>query len=471
MAALSISSSTTATPKDRKSKRKSLPPAPGLDIEATVLLLIVDPTTKQLGTLATHEFADPQIIDVAFGSSAPMLLTLSKSGSLSTHTLKAEAPFPARDVRSILSAKRMSPVRLVSSIQKSLAWSPEKLNIGSGSILSLASSPFPQTSTPFVLLACPRISSAETVQILLVDMHYGLILAEQQIQMPGASSMRLALAQLDAYNVVIAYAPGRGKETGEAAAAKRTVVHTVPCSVPTQSSMADLIGTQALTLSFLTPSGGPVKASAEKDHTMQILLQSLQKCLEGDKVSPAEVKAADAIYRNWWTENKMAEGMQMSASSVRQVLTLTAAASKPAQPVASEIVSSLVSAGLASDSSFPSPGLTAALVSKDDWSSVMVCLNHLRDIPEKSLVNVLRLSCHTTKAAPHNVLRSVVKIPVTPAELRKALRDGLGAEELEIVLHIIQAWLHAKGDDAKGDDANASYGKAPSLDYVSTVNR
>lgn len=443
-------SSAAAGAKEKKSKRKSLLPS-GAQERVNINILSVTAGSEVLRLVASLALDEEDIVDVEIVGKELSLATLSRGGRFTLRSVKA--PDPTATARTQKAVSGGPPITLECTLQRRLAFASDKLDCSSG-ILTAASN-----GSPSILLTAARPNSPETLQTLLIATHYSLVLSEQRLQLPIPAGGRPDVIQLDAGHFAIACTAARGKQAG--GSARRSLVHSMPCSIPVHSSLADLIGTKALTQSYLAVSDVSWKPDIPEDAAVSELLQNLQNKLGGQAVTGTDVKAAEIAFQEWHSANKGIDSAKLCGPAVRQVLSLAVGRARPTQVVASGIVNTIVSSGLAADQYIPAPGLTAASLAKGDWTSVLTCISHLKDIPETTLVEAFRASCRSAKAAPESVLRAIVKAPVTAAELRKALRAGLGTEELQLALHICKGWLQPSTEPMNGAAASS-----PGMDHV-----
>lgn len=444
--------------KEKKNKRKSLSSGEVVSEQASLLILAVDKQKSTVRLLASIALPEVDTVDLAFVGSGLGLASISRSGRFATHSVKPRASVSQHTLQALLASNSSSTVTLDIVSRKTIDFASTKLDTSQASLLSLSSIDAPTLLSPFVVLIGAQPGSPERLQSLLLDTEYGLMLVKQQIQLPSPPNRPLSTAQLDLDHVVVACSSGSGQDG--AASARRSLVQAAVCSVPLRSTLADLIGTQAMTQSFVAVDAVS-SASESLSPSQQALLHALQEHLGAEKVVPANIKAAEVAFQSYVSTDKVDGKLQLPPRAVRQILELVVAPSRPAQPIASGIATTLISAGLVADSSLQA-GLTSAVLAKEEWQLVSLCLAELQDIPETTMVAALRGSCQSVKVALEAILRLIVKAPSTATELRKALRAGLGSAELEKALSTVASWLQPATEPASAKKSST----VPGTDLV-----
>ena len=261
----------------------------------------------------------------------------------------------------------------------------------------------------------------------------------------------------------------------------RLLNYIIPCYIPTSSKLADVIGKQALTMQYAlrstTEMGNQIiftgLPGAEEEGIRRSKRENLMKDLEVSltvDTATRQIGRAEEVYKIW-IEQQEADTKEEGLSSRKQrreslrpsilpkpfadkVLSLALPPGKPDLSVASGIVKDLIGRKAVSDSSLANGGLLAALLATREWTNILLALTVLKDIPESSLMAVLkaRISLDSSKGKDSvstgspvpslpALLSRLLRCPVTPVTLRSAIRAQMSLEELMPVIGILDVWL------------------------------
>ncbi|KAI9064835.1 hypothetical protein FKP32DRAFT_1665671 [Trametes sanguinea] len=267
-----------------------------------------------------------------------------------------------------------------------------------------------------VLLAAICTGSSTEIALLLWDLRYGVLLAQQMIPVPSTlprpkktgAILRLstsapspssragktAVAQLNAL-LVLAPAPDRDAQADSAPA--RSTLLVVPLTVPANSTIAAAVGranSGARWLSTKQAPGAPQvgRGTGEMSLAARKALKEMKASVSGS--AGGNVAGAESAFFEYVkTESRgKGEGAPLEYTFVQGVLevVLPAAGAQSSGPAAysAKIVRHLLERRAVS-SSMVEGGLLPALAAQNDWENISLAMHNVSDLPEADVISLL----------------------------------------------------------------------------------
>ncbi|KAI0652881.1 hypothetical protein C8Q70DRAFT_1059801 [Cubamyces menziesii] len=392
--------------------------------------------------------------------------------------------------------------------------------IGEASLSALTSS--------HVLLAAIATGSQTEIVLLLWDLRYGVLLAQQAIPVPSTlprpkkagAFVRLTVSPAPAQDskagkgaivqmnglLVLAPAPDRDVQADNAPA--RSTILVVPLNVPAASTIAAAIGRANAGARWLVTKQAPGTQGQGQHGAPEISLNA-RKALKEMKASingsaGGNVTGAEAAFFEYvqQQQNKgkgrgaatQEEGQAapleyaFAQGALQLVLPPASAQTPNAAAYSAKVVRHLLERRAVS-SSMVEGGLLPALAAQNDWDTIALAMRTVSDLPEADIISLLskvvaarrRASASgddnamQVDAAPASspaldaFLAQCVVYPYTPAAERVALRKYLSdATDIVPVLEVLDGWLtrHAAENTLVADASSATPSSLPPLDKV-----
>ncbi|KAI9000727.1 hypothetical protein BD414DRAFT_526173 [Trametes punicea] len=351
-----------------------------------------------------------------------------------------------------------------------------------------------------VLLAAISSGSQTEVVLLLWDLRYGVLLAQQAIPVPSTlprpkktgaivrlcvtpppppskTASKAATVRLSGL-LVLAPAPDRDVQA-ESGPARSTVL-VVPLTVPVNSTIAAAMGRANAGARWLSNKPAPgthgQRGSPELSPAERKALKEMKASINGS-ASGNTAGAENAFFEYVKQESKgkagHAQGAALEHAFVQAVLELVLPASgaQPQGPAAysAKILRHLLERRAVS-SSMVEGGLLPALAAQGDWETISLAMRTVSDLPESDIIALLGkvIAAHRQRASTADdsamqvdhasgsaipaldfFLAQCVVYPYTPALERVALRKHLAdATDLVPVLEALDAWIvrHTEND-------------------------
>ncbi|KAI0331319.1 hypothetical protein GY45DRAFT_1336311 [Cubamyces sp. BRFM 1775] len=391
--------------------------------------------------------------------------------------------------------------------------------IGEASLSAITSS--------HVLLAAIATGSQTELVLLLWDLRYGVLLAQQAIPVPStlprpkktgafvrltaspapaqdSKAGKVATVQMNGL-LVLAPAPDRDVEADNTPA--RSTILVVPLSVPATSTIAAAIGRANAGARWLLNKPAPAPQGQGRTGAPEISLNA-RKALNEMKASingsaGGSVAGAETAFFEYVQQQKKGKGKSAAAQEEGRVAPLEYAfaqgalqlvlppASAQTQNVAAystKVVRHLLERRAVS-SSMVDGGLLPALAAQNDWDTIALAMRTVSDLPEADIISLLSkvVAAHRRASssgddnamqvdpAPASgpsleaFLAQCVVYPFTPAAERVALRKHLSdALDIVPVLEVLDGWLtrHSAEDTLVADASSAAPSSLPPLDKV-----
>ncbi|KAI0638487.1 hypothetical protein C8Q77DRAFT_1091361 [Trametes polyzona] len=375
-----------------------------------------------------------------------------------------------------------------------------------------------------VLLAAVSSGSPTEIVLLLWDLRYGVLLAEQAIPAPSTlprpkktgAFVRLSTLPVPPADspagkstsiqlnglLVLAPAPDRDVQADNSPA--RSTLLVVPVTVPTKSTIAAAMGRASAgarwhsTKQGPNPSGQGPRGSPEMSVAARKALKEMKAALAGGNVAGAEAaffeyfkpdnsRKAIAAAKADAAEGRVApvEHAFAQAALAMVLPSVNNAGSHASAPAtySAKIVRHLLERRAVS-SSMVQGGVLPALAAQGDWETISLALRHVSDLPETDIVALLSkvVAAHRQASSGddnamqvdassvpslESFLAQVVVYPFTPALQRVAIRKHLpDAADVLPVLTTLDAWIvrHTADDALLAPGTTSS--ELPPLDKV-----
>ncbi|KAI0751088.1 hypothetical protein C8Q80DRAFT_1099341 [Daedaleopsis nitida] len=355
-----------------------------------------------------------------------------------------------------------------------------------------------------VLLSAITIGSVSEVVLLLWDLRYGVLLAQQSIPVPSTlprpkkhgailklqtspAAQKTGAVQL---NALLALLPFPERDTQGDASARSTLL-VIPLTVPATSTIAAAMGKANAGARWLSTRLGPnaqaqgqtVRGAAEMSAGARKALREIKAAVDGSaNGSTSDAESAYFEYIKQQSKGKAAaQGQEVESQGplveypfVQGLLELVLHAPASAQGSSSDsktqkvgaysakIVTHLLENRMVS-SSMVEGGLLPALEARNDWHAVSLAMRTVTDLPEDDIMSLLKqvvaahlrtaaadedamqvdsASVPSTTPALSTFLAQCVVYPSTPALQRTAIRKHLpDAADLTPVLDILDKWI------------------------------
>ncbi|KAI0677249.1 hypothetical protein C8Q78DRAFT_1088267 [Trametes maxima] len=382
--------------------------------------------------------------------------------------------------------------------------------VAEGSLCALTSS--------HVLLAGITSGSPVEIVLLLWDLRYGVLLAQQTLPIPSTlprarktgaivrlttlpvpspntAAGKAATIQL---NAVLVLAPSPERDSQADSSPARSTILVVPLSVPANSTIAAALGranagarwVSAKHVTGALPSQHP-RGAPEMSAAARKTLNEMRASVNGS--AGGSVAGAEAVFFEYAKQEQKGkrpaapgtpqEGQPLEYAFVQSVLALvlppTNEKTQSPATYSAKIVRYLLERRTLS-SSMVEGGLLLALVARDDWESISLAMRTVTDLPEADVVHLLSkvvtvrrrssaaddsaMQVDSVSAAPSvpalaTFLVQCVVYPFTPASERVAFRKHLAdATDIVPVLEVLDTWVVRHTEN----DALLSEGAAPS---------
>ncbi|OSD04539.1 hypothetical protein PYCCODRAFT_1443810 [Trametes coccinea BRFM310] len=346
-----------------------------------------------------------------------------------------------------------------------------------------------------VLLAAISAGSPTEIALLLWDLRYGVLLAQQMIPVPStlprpkktgailrlsatpapSPSSRAGKAAVAQLNGLLVLAPAPDRDAQADSAPARSTLLVVPLTVPANSTIAAAVGRATAGARWLSTKQAPgapqgPRGAGEMSAAARKALKEMKASVSGS--AGGNVAGAESAFFEYVKTESGAdgEGAPLDYAFVQSVLevVLPAAGAQSSGPVAysAKIVRCLLERRAVS-SSMVEGGLLPALAAQNDWETISLALHSVSDVPEADIISLLGkvVAAHrraassddsamqvdnTTSVPPlETFLAQCVVYPSTPALARLALRKHLpDASDLVPVLEVLDAWVVRHTDDA-----------------------
>ncbi|TFK94274.1 hypothetical protein K466DRAFT_476809 [Polyporus arcularius HHB13444] len=362
-----------------------------------------------------------------------------------------------------------------------------------------------------VLLSAITTGAESEIVLLLWDLRYGVLLAQQAISVPSTlprPKKQGAVLQLVAsstvgstsgaskassvnLNALLVLLPSPERDQQQAEAPARSTILVVPLTVPATSTIAAVMGKAnagARWLSTKSAQGGRGQAprgAPEMSAAARKALGEMKTAVDGS--ANASTAGAETVFFEFVKQLDKGKGAAQEDTPVEYPfvqgvleLILRAPASAPgssaqgkAQAYSAKIVRHLLESRTVS-SSMVEGGVLPALAARNDWDAVALAMRTVSDLPESNIMTVLSqvVTAHrrtTSSSTDENAmdvdpnptpagsppalptfLAQCVVYPYTPALQRTALRKHLAdAADLTPVLEVLDKWIvQHTADDA-----------------------
>ncbi|TFY67644.1 hypothetical protein EVJ58_g1487 [Rhodofomes roseus] len=416
---------------------------------------------------------DTDIVDVSFSTSG-CLSVLTRSGKWTAYRVSVSPS-------STLSTLPLSPPVYLFSLSFLSSVSHASAHTSEISLLALTSS--------HVLLACITLANPE-ITLLLWDVQYGVILAEQQFACPlnlyrgKGRGVRMDLvasgSAAEPSQALLVLHPADAKSQ-ESLFPRATSVLVVPLSVPRTSTIANALGRAAASQAYLRPEADSPQRVKGTQLTLELgglepeQGRTLKALLEvQEKGRTAEVEKRWAAY----VEAGGPEGKpRLGHLFVKQLLDVLFLVPSPGRDVATTNATEAYARGVltyllerrAVSDAMIEGGLLPALMVRNDWSNAVLALSTVIDLPESDIISLLaKIVAHhrqsntnpdamqvdspsppfSTPPTLPAFLALCVTSPASPGPLRVALRKHLpDAEDVLCLIEVLDRWVGKWGEE------------------------
>ncbi|KAI0650437.1 hypothetical protein C8Q79DRAFT_1083841 [Trametes meyenii] len=386
--------------------------------------------------------------------------------------------------------------------------------VAEGSLCALTSS--------HVILAGITSGSPVEIVLLLWDLRYGVLLAQQALPIPSTlprarktgAIVRLTCLPVSAMrkaatiqlNAVLVLAPSPERDAQADSSPARSTILVVPLSVPASSTIAAALGRAnagarwvsakyvASTLPSQHPRGAPEMSTAARK-----ALNEMRASVNGS--AGGSVAGAETVFFEYAKQEQKGkrpavpgapqDGQPLEYAFVQSVLALVLppTGEKTQSPVAysAKIIRYLLERRTLS-SSMVEGGLLPALAARGDWESISLAMRTVTDLPEADVVHLLGkvVAAHrhsstndedvmqvdntptlSSMPALAAFLAQCVVYPYTPTSERVAFRKHLAdATDIVPVLEVLDAWVatHTENDVLLSENATPSPADLPPLE-------
>ncbi|KAH9899554.1 hypothetical protein C8Q73DRAFT_639326 [Cubamyces lactineus] len=380
--------------------------------------------------------------------------------------------------------------------------------IGEASLSALTSS--------HVLLAAIATGSHTDLVLLLWDLRYGVLLAQQAIPTPSTlprpkktgAFVRLTGATVQ-MNGLLVLAPAPDRDIQADSTPARSTILVVPLTVPATSTIAAAIGRAnagarwLLTKTTAGTQGQGQNSAPEISLAARKALKEMKASINGSaggNVAGAETAFFEYIQQQQQQQNK-GKGKGKSAATQEDQpapleyafaqgalqLVLPPASTQTANAAAysAKVVRHLLERRAVS-SSMVEGGLLPALAAQNDWDTIALAMRTVSDLPEADIISLLSkvVTLHRRASSGDDsamqvdsasgpsldaFLAQCVVYPFTPAAERVALRKHLSdAMDIVPVLEVLDGWLvrHSAEGALVADVSSTTSSSLPPLDKV-----
>ncbi|EIW61588.1 uncharacterized protein TRAVEDRAFT_69910 [Trametes versicolor FP-101664 SS1] len=374
-----------------------------------------------------------------------------------------------------------------------------------------------------VLLAGVSSGSPTEIVLLLWDLRYGVLVAQQAIPAPSTlprpkktgAIIRLSASSVpsaDASNksavhlnglLVLAPAPDRDPQA-ESTPARSTIL-VVPLTVPATSTIAAAMGRASAGARWISTKLPPNAANPgpRGPEMSPAARKALKEMRASINVSAAgNVAGAEAAFFEYFKPDNSRKAVQASNADAAEGrvaiveyvftegalgLVLPAAGAQTSGPVtySAKIVRHLLERR-AVNSSMVDGGLLPALAAREDWETISLAMRTVSDLPETDVILLLsKVAAAHRRNAPADdsamqvdatssptpalaaFLAQCVVYPFTPALQRVAVRKNIpDAADLLPVLQVLDGWIVQHTDDGALLAAAVPASELPPLDKV-----
>ncbi|KAI0355300.1 hypothetical protein OH77DRAFT_316034 [Trametes cingulata] len=380
-----------------------------------------------------------------------------------------------------------------------------------------------------VLLAAVAAGSQAEIVLLLWDLRYGVLLAQQAIPVPStlprpkkigaiihlsvspvpppsSSAGKAAVVQL---NGLLVLAPSPERDVQADSAPARSTLLVVPLTVAAKSTIAAAMGRANAGSRWLSTkqsqgAQGQGQRGPEIPPAARKALKEMKASISGS--AGGNVAGAEDVFFEYLKQESKgkgaaaaqaqageAEGAPLEYAFAQAVLELVlppagAQAQSPAA-YSAKIVRRLLERRSVS-SSMVEGGLLPALAAREDWDTIFLAMRTVSDLPEADIIALLskvvaahkrtssasegdamQVDSSSTSSTPtlEKFLAQCVVYPFTPALERVAIRKSLpDATDLVPVLEVLDSWIvrHTEEDALLDESSSATSAELPPLDKV-----
>ncbi|GLB34213.1 hypothetical protein LshimejAT787_0110970 [Lyophyllum shimeji] len=343
----------------------------------------------------------------------------------------------------------------------------------------------PLSSSHVLLSALTASSGTPGIVLLLWDLQYSVLLANQALPVPSTLAqaddvtIKLTLVPASSSQALLLLSP-RSSRTGRKseAASSRSSVLVVPLTCPPVSTIANAMGRAASGGKWIDSATPSSLDTSPHDAARTKVLATMRTAMEKNLPQAANVaffewekreaksapqSSSDAVPPPD-QDNASASPASLSYAFVKDLLVTVLQPSKPANtPYSPEVVRYLLNRQLVTGNMIDG-GLLAALRAKNDWQTIQLALANVIDLAEAEIMESLHFivarhkTNEKTEAAQEDnamdvdslselpslpaFLSSCVTYTTTPPALRSAMRQFLKeAEHIVLILKVLENWI------------------------------
>ncbi|KAI0375953.1 hypothetical protein BV20DRAFT_985175 [Pilatotrama ljubarskyi] len=379
-----------------------------------------------------------------------------------------------------------------------------------------------------VLLAAISAGAQAEIVLLLWDLRYGVLLAQQTIPVPSTlprpkktgAIVRLSVSPVSAptlsagkastvqLNGLLVLAPSPERDAQSDSSPARSTLLVVPLSVPANSTIAAAMGHANAGLHWLAKQGQGHGAQAQGQRGAE-MRPDARKALKEMKASingsaGGNVAGAETVFFEYLKQESKGKGAAAAQAQTGEgeggpleyafsqavleiVLPPAGAQTQSSVAYSAKIVRHLLERRSVS-SSMVEGGLLPALAAREDWETISLAMRAVSDLPEADIISLLSkvVAAHqrTSSENAENAMQvdsspstpplaaflsQCVVYPFTPALQRVAIRKNLpDATDLVPILEVLDAWVvrHTEEDALLAEDPTPASAELPPLEKI-----
>ncbi|KAI0722363.1 hypothetical protein C8T65DRAFT_704869 [Cerioporus squamosus] len=348
-----------------------------------------------------------------------------------------------------------------------------------------------------VLLSAITTGAVSEIALLLWDLRYGVLLAQQTISVPStlprpkkqgavlrlvapSTARSASKASSVNLNALLVLLPSPDRDQQQAEGPARSTVLVVPLTVPATSTIAAVMGKAnagarwVFTKSAQSGRGQAPRGAPEMSAAARKALGEMKTAIDGN--AKGNTAGAETVFFEYVKQLNKGKGAAQEDTPLEHPSTQGTSAQGKTQGVSvysAKVVRHLLESRTVS-SSMVEGGVLPALAARNDWDAVALAMRTVSDLPESDVMALLaqvvaahrRTALSTTDENAMDVdanpapagsppalptfLAQCVVYPYTPSLQRIALRKHLAdAADLAPVLEVLDKWIvQHTADDA-----------------------